>query len=294
LLLFQKTDGHQSSARASVVVKMKAAMATSPGRVGKPNEDFVGAVPSAVVLLDGAGIPGTEASCRHGVAWYTHRLGAHVLGRLSRDTGLDLVIALAESIEQVAGEHRDSCDITNPSSPQSTVAMVRFDEDRVDFLVLADSFVVLDQPETEPRVVADPREVAVRRECSAVLHGLREGTPEYDLARLSAVEALRARRNQPDGYWIAKEDPNAATHAVTGSTSLASIVGAALLSNGASRIVDPYGLATWSAVLELMRTSGPAEIIQQVRAAEDAALAADSQPDVGPPDDATAAYCEAP
>jgi hypothetical protein len=267
-------------------------MASSPGRVGKPNEDFVGAVPGAVVLLDGAGIPGTEAICRHGVAWYTHRLGASVLGRLSRDSGTDLVIALAESIEQVTGEHRGSCDITNPSSPQSTVAMVRFDEDRADFLVLADSFVVLDQPETGPRVVADPREVAARRECSAVLHGLREGTPEYDRARLSAIEALRARRNQPDGYWIAKEDPHAATHAVTGSISRASIVGAALLSNGASRIVDPYGLATWSAVLELLRTSGPAEIIAQVRAAEIAAPSADNQPDVGPPDDATVAYCE--
>ena len=275
------------------VLKMKAAMASSPGQVGKPNEDFVGAVPGAAVLLDGAGIPGTEAICRHGVAWYTHRLGASLLGRLSRDRGLDLAMALAESIEQVAREHRGTCDITNPSSPQSTVAMIRFDEGRADFLVLADSFVVLDQPETGPHVVADPREIAVRRECSAVLHGLPGGTPEYDRARLSAIEALRARRNQPDGYWIAKEDPHAATHAVTGSISLASLVGAALLSNGASRIVDPYGLATWPAVLELMRTSGPSEIIQRVRGAEDAALSADTQPDVRTPDDATAAYCEA-
>jgi hypothetical protein len=271
---------------------MKAAMASSPGLVGKPNEDFVGAIPGAAVLLDGAGIPGTEAICRHGVAWYTHRLGASILGRLSRDSGLDLVRALAESIEEIAQEHRGTCDITNPSSPQSTVAMIRFDEDRADFLVLADSFVVLDQPDAGPRVIADPREVAVRRECSAALHGLPEGTPEYDRARSSAVEALRARRNQPDGYWIAREDPLAATHAVTGSVPLAGIVGAALLSNGASRIVDPYGLATWPAVLELMRTSGPTEIIQRVREAEDAAVSANTHPDFPSPDDATAAYCE--
>lgn len=51
--------------------RMKVMMASNPGHVGQPNEDFVGAVPGAVVLLDGAGIPGTDSICRHGVAWYS-------------------------------------------------------------------------------------------------------------------------------------------------------------------------------------------------------------------------------
>jgi hypothetical protein len=38
-------------------------MTTSAGKAGKPNEDFAGAVPGAAVLLDGAGIPGTESIC---------------------------------------------------------------------------------------------------------------------------------------------------------------------------------------------------------------------------------------
>jgi hypothetical protein len=53
---------------AHKVAQMKIVTATSPGHVGRPNEDFVGDVPGAVVLLDGAGIPGTETICRHGVA----------------------------------------------------------------------------------------------------------------------------------------------------------------------------------------------------------------------------------
>ena len=57
------------------LVGMKVAMATSPSHVGRPNEDFIGAAPGIVVLLDGAGIPGTEEICRHGVAWYSHTLG---------------------------------------------------------------------------------------------------------------------------------------------------------------------------------------------------------------------------
>jgi hypothetical protein len=55
--------------------------------------------------------------------------------------------------------------------------------------------------------LADPREVAVRLECSAALRGLPAGTPEYDRARLSAIEALRARRNQPDGYCRTSDLP---------------------------------------------------------------------------------------
>src|SRR3954452_15274997 len=100
-------------------------MATSAGSAAQPNEDFVGAVPGAVVLLDGAGIPGTESICSHGVAWYTHRLGGALLGRLSRGDGLDLAEILAAVIGELAADHRDTCDIANVNSPQASVAMVR-------------------------------------------------------------------------------------------------------------------------------------------------------------------------
>ena len=93
-------------------------MRTSAGHSDRPNEDFVGSVAGAVALLDGAGIRGTESICRHGVAWYTHRLGGALLGRLSRDDGRDLAAILAESIDDVAADHRVTCDIGDPSSPQ--------------------------------------------------------------------------------------------------------------------------------------------------------------------------------
>ena len=79
---------------------MRVALATSAGHPGRPNEDFVGAVPSAVVLLDGAGIPDTEAICRHGVAWYAHSLGGRLLSHLSRDTEEPLTEVLALGIER--------------------------------------------------------------------------------------------------------------------------------------------------------------------------------------------------
>lgn len=266
---------------------MKVTMASDPGHAGRTNEDFVGAVPGAAVLLDGAGIPGSDSICRHGVAWYAHNLGTTLLTQLFREPGSNLVTALADSIEQVSGQHRHTCDIADPHSPQSTVAIIRFDADRADFLLLADVFVVVDSSGARPQVVTDSREVDVRNECASVLRGLPTGTPEYERTKLSVIDALRGRRNQPGGYWIAKDDPHAATQAVTGSVPLEQLNGAALLSNGASRIVDPYRLVEWPAVLDLMRTKGPDEILRRVRAAEAEGRATDSVPD-----DATVAYCE--
>jgi hypothetical protein len=270
---------------------MTVVMASDPGAVGRPNEDFVGTVPGAVVLLDGAGMSGTESICRHGVAWYSHTLGATLLGELSREPACDLVEVLAGSIGQVAARHRHTCDIAHPSSPQATVALIRFDEDRLDFAVLADAFVVLDFFETGPRVVTDPREVSIRSECVAPLRGLSAGTPEYERTKQAVTEAFRARRNQRGGYWIAKDDPLAALEAVTGSVPLGQLNGAALLSNGASRIVDPYRVADWRTVLDLIRRKGPDEIIRRVRRLE-AEAAAGPFADDRVPDDASVAYCE--
>jgi hypothetical protein len=92
-------------------------MATRPGHPGRANEDFVGAVPGAVVLLDGAGIRGSEHLCRHGTAWFAHRLGTALLARLPASA--DLAALLAESISEVAALHHDTCDLADPSSPPS-------------------------------------------------------------------------------------------------------------------------------------------------------------------------------
>ncbi|WP_406070107.1 hypothetical protein [Micromonospora sp. NBC_01638] len=267
---------------------MYVSLATSAGRAGRPNEDFVGAVPGAVVLLDGAGIPGAESLCSHGVAWYTHRLGGTLLGHLSRDDGRDLRAILASAIGGTAAEHGDTCDIADPSSPQATVLMVRARRGRLNYLLLADSFLVLDHAHAGPQVITDEREVIARRDCAAPLAGVPQGTPEYDRIRGFCVTAMRARRNQPGGYWIAKDDPRAAQEAVTGSRSLADLTGVALLSNGASRIVSPYGLTDWPGVLKLLAADGPAGLIRRLRQAE---AQAGGGPDVQVPDDATVAHC---
>jgi hypothetical protein len=96
----------------------RAVTATSPGRSGRMNEDLVGADDGVMIVLDGAGIPGTEHICRHGVAWYSHTLGSLLLRRLRKEGEIELAAALADAIDQVASQHRDTGGLAHPSSPR--------------------------------------------------------------------------------------------------------------------------------------------------------------------------------
>ncbi len=258
---------------------MRVTMTSAPARSGRANEDFVGAVPAAVVLIDGAGIPGAESICRHGAAWYAGRLGGSLLSLLSPAPGRSLPVLLAEAIEQVTNVHRDTCDVADPISPSATVAILRLSGGLAEYLVLGDSVLVLDRTDGEPLVVSDPREVIISRSYQSAVEATAEGSDAHH----RILRDLRANRNRPGGFWVAKDDPRAADEAVTGSCSTVELRGAVLLSNGASRIVDRFGLADWPGVLAILASSGPAGIIHRVRRAEARrAVAAD---------DATIAHC---
>jgi hypothetical protein len=64
----------------------------------------------------------------------------------------------------------------------------------------------------------------------------------------------------------------------------------ALLSDGATRITDLYGVLTWSTVIDVIRDHGPAALISQVRAVEDADPDGQRWPRDKPRDDATVLY----
>ncbi|MCA2223602.1 integrase [Nonomuraea aurantiaca] len=246
---------------------------------GRANEDFTGAVPTAAVLVDGAGIPGGESTCRHGVAWYAGRLGGSLLSLLPLVGDRGLPALLAAAIEQVTDDHRDTCDVADPISPSAAVAVLRLSDGLLEYLVLGDAVLVLDRAEDAPLVVSDPREVIISRSYEPALKAAAEGGDDYH----RILRDLRAHRNRPGGFWVAKDDPRAADEAITGSCPISELAGAVLLSNGASRIVDRFQLADWPQVMAVLAASGLAEIIHRVRQAEARhAVAAD---------DATITHC---
>ncbi|WP_157248523.1 protein phosphatase 2C domain-containing protein [Nonomuraea typhae] len=257
---------------------------------GRPNEDFVGATPEAAVLLDGAGTPpGSDAGCSHGVAWYSRTLGSTLLAAMTQSAGT-LAQLLGEGIKTVASMHDGTCDLSHPGSPSATVVMLRQANQAVEWLVLADSVLVLDTG-PQPMVICDDREAQVGALHRAEMDALPSGTPEHTAAHRRYVETLRSYRNRDGGFWVAAADPHAADQALTGSLPADKVHAAALLSDGASRPVDRFALATWRQTLDMLAHDGPNALIRQVREAERSDPQGARWPRGKAFDDATAAYC---
>ncbi|MET0479408.1 MAG: hypothetical protein ABW222_15800, partial [Actinomycetota bacterium] len=64
--------------------------------------------------------------------------------------------SLAQAITTVATFHADTCDLGHPGSPSATVAILREQPEAIDYLVLGDTTILLEEP-TGLRVVTDDR-----------------------------------------------------------------------------------------------------------------------------------------
>ena len=243
-------------------------IATEPGDPGRPNEDFAAATATSAVLLDGATAPDdADNGCSHGVAWYTRRLGALLLA--GAEAGAPLRDALARAIAEASSLHADTCDLGNRETPSATAVVVRAGVGGMEYLVLSDSLLVVEDEGGGARVVADTR-----------LDGLRA-----ELARRGAAwDAIRARRNVPGGFWTAGADIRAADEALTGTLPARSL---AAMTDGASRVAEVFGDLDWGQILTLVSDKGPRALVERVRALEASDPHRSAFPRVKGSDDAT-------
>lgn len=228
---------------------MEIALATEPGSPSVPNEDFAVAAPGVVIVLDGVTrFPGTETGCVHGTPWFVRQLGTALLGRMA-EPETPLVDAVVGAIDDVASRHSDTCDLTHPATPATTLALLRERDRQVDYLLLADSVILLEQGD-ELHVVTEVRNTA-----------------------------------------IVRADPAAPGHAITGSVPRGGLRRAAVLTDGATRLVDLFRLEDWRACLDALDRNGPERLIRRVRDIERSDPERRRWPRVKPYDDATAVLC---
>lgn len=224
---------------------MQMAWATDQGSPERPNEDFVAAAPGAVVVIDGCGLSlDTDLGCVHGTAWYARSLGTRLLARLTDSMGAapqagppvgppegahrparrPLVARLAGAIADVAASHRATCDLGLATTPAATVLALRVRGDVLDYLVLADSTLLLDGTEFLQEITG--------------------------------------------GHVYAAADPGVAEHAITGTIPLRDLRRAFLLTDGATRLVDEFGLTDWPGLVQLIDEHGPSGLIDHTRETE--------------------------
>ncbi|MFH8410376.1 hypothetical protein ACH4FX_37220 [Streptomyces sp. NPDC018019] len=272
---------------------MQVTVASAQG-VGTANEDGVLVSPAGVVVLDGLSAPGgLPMGCSHGTPWYVRQLGTHLINLIGDET-MPLVDALRSAIEKVNALHHETCDLEQEAVPASTVVMVRkrTDTDALDYLVLSDSVLVLDLGDGQIETVTDKRvEEVAHDQMQAALQGP-TGTSDHAARVADLVATQRRLRNRPGGYWVVSTDPTAAEHAITGTVALSHVQRAALLTDGASRLVDAFSAMTWSQLLDLLETEGPAALIARTREAEESDPNGCQWPRFKASDDATAAFVQ--
>ncbi|MBB4674555.1 protein phosphatase 2C domain-containing protein [Crossiella cryophila] len=230
------------------------------------SEDRIVVLPNAVVLLDGATRlePG-----RHTGGWYAERLADRLRRQLTAQPDIDLAELLAACISQVAADH----DLEPGKAPSSTVALLRWDEERVDALVLADSpvvaFTVGDVHvlnDTRLANLSVPRRTGYREQ-------LRDGAgfsgAHVDALRASATE-VGQWRNREGGFWVAEADPVAAKQAMRAHWMRDQVQAVVMASDGVSCGVEDYGVFTdWTALYDQAVQDGLHTVLDAVRKAEE-------------------------
>ncbi|WP_329488701.1 integrase [Kitasatospora sp. NBC_01246] len=236
------------------------ASAPNPGRA---NEDFVIASAETVIVLDGAGLPSAvETGCVHGVPWFVRNLGAAIFMQAA-ERPASLTECLADAIASTARLHAGTCDLANPMTPSATVVVARVRGGTFEWLTLADSTVALSlstgiEVHADHRVssVTDRQRVALQAELAHLQEGKR---------RVALAWAQREVMNTVDGYWVASTEPGAAEQSLTGAVSLSELHTAAILTDGAARAVDDFGVLGWPDLLRKLDVDGPHGLIEYTR-----------------------------
>lgn len=231
-----------------------------------------------------------EIGCRHGTAWYVGRLGRRLLDQLTDQPGQLLTDALAAAIQAVASLHADTCQLDHPGGPSAAVALLREANQTVDYLVLADTTVLLDET-SDLHVISDDRLAQVAVTEHSAMHREATGSPTHQQRYAELVTELRRHRNQDAGYWVASSTPDAAYHALTGTVPRSEVRRVGLLSDGATRLVDRFGTMAWPHLLDVLDREGPYALIVQTREAENGDPEGRRWPRSKRHDDASAILC---
>jgi hypothetical protein len=233
---------------------MRVALATDPGTPGWPNEDFAAVAPGAAVLLDGATTVPRD-----------------------RDTGC--VHGVAWYARTLGGVFLSAVTADPPAPLAGTLAAAIADvRDR------HASTCDLSNPATPAATVTAARVTPAGIDLLALSDSVIMG--DYGDGRAPLVIT--------DEHRAASASPDAALRATTMTLPLDGLRGVALLSDGATRIVDSYGVLDWAAAIAAVREHGPAHLIGQVRAAEDSDQDRTRWPRHKARDDATIVYWHQP
>lgn len=236
---------------------MRTELTSEPGDPTRPNEDFAAlALPAsgqggALAVLDGVTPPDGDDGCLHSVPWFCARLGGALTELSVSHQDLTLPEVLSRALLRTAEAHASTCDLSHPRTPQAAVVLARWSETALEYLVLADSALVVEAPDGTVTALVDDRLARL---------------PRAALATDALVDTTV--RNKEGGFFTAAADASVAARAVTGELPRGRVRALAALTDGATRWTQTFRQGDWTDLFTLVRKEGTAALVERVRVLE--------------------------
>ncbi len=238
------------------------------------NEDVATLTNDAAWVLDGAtGLTDEQYTpCETDATWYVKQVDAYLRAHACDDAPLTEI--LRDCVEHVAAEFAALVDdpdaVDAADEPSAAIALVRWDEEGVEFVVLGDaSFVVRRGREFDATFGQGPRHM----DESALIQLERRKTADGKThaeafeAILPTLETMRRAKNTLDGYWTLSLDPDAVDHARSGERP--GVSDCCLFTDGFEPLVRPYDVfRDWGKASAFIRQEGPAAAMDRIRTIE--------------------------
>ncbi|MBL7260658.1 protein phosphatase 2C domain-containing protein [Paractinoplanes lichenicola] len=237
---------------------MRVIDAVTEAAPGSDNEDLWLAGDNWALVLDGAGrYPGESGGCVHPITWVVARLGEHIAKNLDARPTDRLTELVRDAVCATMANHGPACDMSDPLSPGAACAVARHTGSHVEWLVVADCAVVIEDPDGDCTAVIDDR-VDRLSGAPVTTERVRTYRPDY----------VRTVRNKPEGFWVLGAVPEAADHALIGSVPAAMVKRVLICSDGISRLTERYDW-TWRQAFDRFDQVGAKGLVKAVRKAED-------------------------
>ncbi|HEV3157287.1 MAG TPA: hypothetical protein VGZ00_08070 [Candidatus Baltobacteraceae bacterium] len=190
-----------------------------PGRL--LSEDVVSSAGNCVWLLDAATPPHGKKPSEN-TQLYVHALSNNIYKYIRREPNSALNLILAKAIGSASEEA--NFDDEPAYLPYSTVILARKKEESIDYLVLGDSYLLINDGCNWTTISDDRLKACATTERQAVRSLTAKGVDQNSLLYREAHNALVQREaqlmNHENGFWVACDNPEAAMMALCGTINV--------------------------------------------------------------------------
>jgi len=273
---------------------------------GYPNEDRLTVLDQAAWVIDGTSGFGERELLDHPEgdgSWFVETVEAYLRDHVYDDISLEEIVAGAIDhvatalVEEVDVEPSVSLDpphvddaVSMSEIPASTIALVRWDEDELEYYTLGDSSVLLRtgtgvEHHIEGRIQEfDDYLKGIVTNLVASDDSL-EWSERFEELR-PYIQETRQYREVPGGFWCLGINPVSAKQGVDGAIPLEDVKDVYLYSDGFLDVIDEFELfEDWEAMADYIDAEGVKSALSRLRTVQDDDAQLVEHPRLKPKDD---------